>query len=201
MKNFARKIKVKKILFLSRIHPKKGIEDLIMAWEGLELAVKKNWTIEIAGNGDANYINKLNDIIKQRELQNQIFIVGSKFAQDKVDIYHSADFFVLPTYSENFGIVVAEALSCGLPVITTKGTPWQELETKKAGKWIDIGVEPLRIALEEMMKKSDLEREVLGRNGRKLIEENYSIESVADKFILLYQWVLNKGEKPNFVYL
>jgi glycosyltransferase involved in cell wall biosynthesis len=201
MKDFSRNTEIRKILFLSRIHPKKGIEDLIKAWEELELEVKKNWIIEIAGNGDSNYINKLNDIIKKKELQNQIFIIGSKFGQDKIEIYHSADLFVLPTYSENFGIVVAEALCCGLPVITTKGTPWQELETKKAGKWIEIGASPLREALYEMMLKTDSERMAMGRNGRKLIEENYSIEAVAEKFIKVYQWILNKGQKPDFVYL
>lgn len=201
MKDFSRNTEIKKILFLSRIHPKKGIEDLICAWEQLDLDVKQNWIIEIAGNGDVKYIKKLKDLIKEKNLQNKIIIVGAKFGQDKIDIYQSADIFVLPTYSENFGIVIAEALCCGVPVITTKGTPWQELETKSAGKWIDIGVSPLQQAMQEMMIKSDLEREIMGRNGRKLIEENYSIEAVAEKFIKVYQWILNKGQKPDFVYL
>ncbi len=191
----------KTILFLSRIHPKKGIEILINAWQSLDSALKENWCIKIAGNGEEDYIKQLNALIQEVGLSGSITIIGAKFGQEKIATYHEADLFVLPTYSENFGIVIAEALCCGVPVITTKGTPWQELETENAGKWIAIGEMPLRDALHEMMNKSDLEREIMGRKGRKLVEENYSIESVAQKFILLYQWILSGENKPDFVYL
>lgn len=200
LKDYSIKKDKRKILFLSRIHPKKGIEYLINAWERLQEQLKQNWEVEIAGNGDSDYINALNDLIKEKNLQNQIRIVGPKFGKDKTVIYHSADLFVLPTYSENFGIVIAEALASGVPVITTTGTPWEELEKYQAGKWIDINEESLANAMSFLMNKNKEELKNMGLNGRKLIEENYSIESVAEKFVMLYQWVITGKNKPNFVY-
>jgi glycosyltransferase involved in cell wall biosynthesis len=190
----------KTILFLSRIHPKKGIELLIDAWAKTEKQIRKDWVIKIAGNGESFYINELNLLIKRMNLENEIEIIGAKFGEDKINTYQQADLFVLPTYSENFGIVVAEALACGVPVITTKGAPWEELNTNNAGWWIDIGVEPLAKALTEAMQLSDNERKQMGINGRKLVEENYSIESVAQKMIQLYEWILYKQEKPKFIH-
>jgi glycosyltransferase involved in cell wall biosynthesis len=191
----------KKILYLSRVFPKKGLEFLIEAWSLLSKSDRDNWEIIIAGNGDAKYIDKLNQLILSRKLENEIKFVGPKYGQDKIITFNKAEIFVLPTIGENFGMVVAEALACGLPVITTKGAPWEELITKNAGWWVDSGVEPLVKALTEAMLLSDYERKQMGLNGRKLVEENYSIESVAKKMIQLYEWVLYKKEKPEFVYL
>jgi glycosyltransferase involved in cell wall biosynthesis len=188
------------ILFLSRIHPKKGIELLIEAWTKIEKPIRKDWVIKIAGNGNEKYIVHLDKLISESKLENEIEIIGPKFGEEKITVYRQADIFVLPTYSENFGIVVAEALACGVPVITTKGAPWEELNTLNAGWWIDIGVEPLANALNEAMQLSDNERRKMGLNGRKLVEENYSIESVAQKMIQLYEWILYKKEKPEFIY-
>lgn len=199
LKNYPLSKEKKKILFLSRIHPKKGIEYLINVWEKMDKKIRNNWEIDIAGNGDTDYIKRLSNLIKEKSLQNEIKIIGSKFGTEKTGTYHSADLFVLPTHSENFGIVIAEALACGVPVITTKGTPWEELESHNAGKWIDIGENSLKLALEDLMSKTDEERQLMGENGRKLIEKNYSIESVANKMLLLYSWILNGGQKPDFV--
>jgi glycosyltransferase involved in cell wall biosynthesis len=190
----------KTILFLSRIHPKKGIEILINVWQSLDYTLKENWCVQIAGNGEDNYIKQLNTLIQEKGLVESITIIGSKFGPEKIVTYHEADLFVLPTHSENFGIVIAEALCCGLPVITTKGTPWEDLERYNAGKWIPVGESFLKEALVDLMSKTDAEREAMGKNGRKLIEENYSIESVSEKMVELYAWILNGGKKPDFVY-
>ena len=192
----------KKILFLSRIHPKKGIELLFEAWDQLTKDQKNNWEVEIIGNGDKSYINQLKELLKAKGLAKEIIIKDPVFGQDKVKAYQSADLFVLPTYSENFGIVIAEALACNVPVITTKGTPWEDLEKENCGKWIAIGLEPLRLSLIEMMNKSDEELILMGVNGRKLIEKKYSMLSVAKQMERLYNWIVNKEvSKPNFVKL
>lgn len=187
------------ILFLSRIHPKKGIELLIEAWQQIDINLRQNWQIEIAGNGAKSYIASLQKLIDTKGLANEISIIGPQFGEAKLAAYNRANIFVLPTHSENFGIVVAEALACGVPVITTKGTPWEELNTCNAGWWIDIGVDPLVNALKQAIQLSDTERQLMGQNGRKLVEENYSIESVAQKMSQLYEWILKGGEKPEFV--
>jgi glycosyltransferase involved in cell wall biosynthesis len=188
------------ILFLSRIHPKKGIENLIEAWDQTEKALRQSWQIEIAGNGEENYIATLQKLIVAKGLQDEIKIIGPQFGDAKIHAYHRADLFVLPTHSENFGIVVAEAMACGVPVITTKGTPWEELNSRNAGWWIDIGVQPLVEALHKALQLPEEQRRQMGQNGRKLVEEKYSIEAVASQMIQLYKWILNKGDKPEFIY-
>ncbi len=189
----------KKLLFLSRIHQKKGIEILFEAWGKLMPQIKKNWKIEIVGNGESSYIDNLNLLIKEKGLEREINITKPVFGNEKIKKYQEADLFVLPTHSENFGIVIAEALACKVPVITTKGTPWEDLELYNSGKWINIGVDPLIEALESMLSKTSDELTLMGENGRKLIEEKYSMNSVAEQMILLYKWIIFKGEKPAFV--
>jgi len=188
------------LLFLSRIHPKKGIELLVEAWQQLDKTLRQNWQVEIAGNGDERYIALLQKLIDVKGLTNQIKIIGPQFGEAKLAAYHRADLFVLPTHSENFGVVIAEALASGIPVITTKGTPWEELNTCNAGWWIDIGVQPLVEALQEALQLPEEQRIQMGLNGRKLVEEKYSIEAVAQQMVELYKWILNQGEKPDFIY-
>ena len=113
----------------------------------------------------------------------------------KWDAYDRADLFVLPTYSENFGIVVAEALWAGVPVITTKGTPWSELEEYKCGKWIDLPAEgsnpstweALDNALVSVMAMSDAERGEMGMRGKKLVEEKYTWDAVCKAMVRGYE--------------
>jgi glycosyltransferase involved in cell wall biosynthesis len=192
-------LKKKNVLFFSRIHPKKGIELLVEAWQMLDKSLRQDWTVEITGNGSKNYIRNLQKLIVQSGLSDEIKITGPRYGVSKYNAFSQADLFVLPTYSENFGVVVIEALASGLPVITTKGTPWQELPARGAGWWIDAGVEPLKEALSEALSVSTEERKRMGQNGRKLTEENYSIGSVTIKMIQLYNWILNGGQSPEFV--
>ncbi|NVJ85989.1 MAG: glycosyltransferase [Algoriphagus sp.] len=199
LKTSGEKYGTKTLLFLSRIHPKKGIELLVEAWSQLDPKIKSGWKIELAGNGEKNYIQAIQKLIQRKGLESEITIIGPQFGQAKLEAYHRADLFLLPTYSENFGIVIAEALACGVPVITTKGTPWEELNELQAGWWIDIGTNSLKEALENALSLSDEERKEMGLKGRKLIEEKYSIEVVARQMIQLYQWILGGQEKPEFV--
>lgn len=199
--NQEKKLKTDKrtILFLSRIHPKKGIEVLLEAWEKLDLELRRNWKVEIAGNGEKTYITSLQKKIERKGLEKEILIIGPKFGEEKLLAYGRADLFVLPTYSENFGIVVAEALACGIPVITTEGTPWEELNSREAGWWIQIGVEPLAQTLENVLRLGHQQLQIKGRNGRQLIEEKYSIQAVAADMLKLYEWIVLKKQKPEFI--
>jgi glycosyltransferase involved in cell wall biosynthesis len=175
----------KKIVFLSRIHPKKGIELLLQAWRDMDTA---DWTLEIAGNGEAAYIETLTK--SAQDLKNVQF-VGPQFGEAKWDFLRSADVMVLPTYSENFGIVVAEALAVGVPVITTEGAPWEDLNTENCGWWIQIGVQPLKKTLEKVMECSATQIKKMGDNGQRLVKNKYDIKAVAKKMTELYKKILN----------
>ena len=199
----------KRVLFVSRMHPKKGVLELVEACAKLfssssVYSVVKNWCCELVytvnGDFEHEYEAKVKARVNELGLQDQFVFTGALNDDEKWKAYARADLFVLPTYSENFGIVVAEALWAGVPVITTKGTPWGELETWKCGKWIDLpeeGSNPsdwpaLVTALMEMMSLSDAERREMGERGRKLVEEKYTWEAVVKAMVEGYERVVRE---------
>jgi len=177
----------KNILFLSRIHPKKGIELLIEAVYKLK---NKNLKVIIAGEGDQNYIDELIVLTKEKNLDNQIIFLGGVYGEDKWGLFNQADLFVLPTYSENFGLVVIEALAVGVPVITTTGTPWNELNIYNCGWWIELSVQNLINAIEEAFLKSPQELKEMGNRGKKLVERKYDIKAVSNQTFELYHTIV-----------
>lgn len=195
----------KRVLFVSRMHPKKGVMELVEAWgQVVSGGVKewRSWEVElvytVSGELEKEYEAKVKARVKELGLVNQFIFTGALNDDEKWTAYARADLFVLPTYSENFGIVVAEALWAGVPVITTKGTPWGELETAKCGKWIDLPTEgsnpsawpALIVALREMMSLSDDERWQMGAKGRRLVEEKYTWDAVVKAMVKGYERLL-----------
>lgn len=187
----------KQILFLSRIHVKKGIELLIDSWKELTVSFP-DWSIKIVGNGEEEYINVLKEKISQSGLEKSIEILPPVFGQDKVELYQSSALFVLPSYSENFGMVIAEAMSCGVPVITSEFTPWSFLNEEKAGWSIKLGLVALAKTLHEALRKGPDELFVMGQNAAKLVRERFDYRSITKQTIQLYDWLLKGGEKPDF---
>lgn len=176
----------KQILFLSRIHVKKGIEFLIDAIAALK-DILIGYTILIAGEGEENYINKLKQKVQLLELEDLIVFCGGIYGDNKWELFKQADLFILPTYSENFGIVVAESLASGTPVITTQGTPWQELTSMHCGWWTEIGIQPIVDAIKDFLQLTEKDLEKMGRNGRNLIETKYSAKKMAEDMFSLYK--------------
>ena len=178
--------KSKQLLFLSRVHVKKGINYLIDAVDVLQKELK-GYKILVAGEGDADYITTLKQQIAGNGLQEIIQLIGGVYGDTKWKLFQTSDFFVLPTNSENFGLAIAESLASGTPVITTVGTPWNDLNTSNAGAWIEIGTQPLVETLKRFLSLSDEELEVMGKNGRKLIETKYSAMVMAEEMMEIYQ--------------
>lgn len=199
----------KQVLFLSRIHVKKGIELLINAWQNLTKDFSE-WQLLIVGNGEEEYINTLNRIIIEKRLEDCIKILPPVFGSAKYKLYSESSLFVLPSYSENFGMVIAEALSCGVPVITTTDTPWELLNgvrssmgvkaIERLGWCIDLSVDNLEMALREAMSMDSHELFEMGQKGSKMIYQNFNYRNVACKSKLLYEWILGMREKPDFIY-
>lgn len=192
----------KVLLFLSRINPIKGIEFLLEAWSKLPIHLRSNWELHIAGNSDPeNYVFTLNEKIKKLSIQEFVKFIGPITGKAKMLKYQNSNLFILPTLNENFGNVVAEAMMCECPVITTKNAPWSCLVEDKCGWWIDLSVENLVKVLIESMSLSDNERHILGKLSRQCIINRFSSENVAKKTYQLYQWVIGKCNKPDFVYI
>lgn len=190
----------KTVLFLSRINPIKGIEYLVEAWSLLPKELTEEWELHIVGNSDPlDYVETIKKKVAKKDLQDNVKILGALTCGDKIDKYLSSDLFILPTLNENFGNVVAEALMCELPVITTKNAPWSGLLEYKCGWWVDLSVENLLKTLEEAMSLDENTLRQMGQRGRKFIIDNYSLDKVALKTTAVYNWVLNKAPKPDYV--
>ena len=166
----------KRALFLSRIHYTKGLMNLVDAWAKVK---PDDWELEIVGTDADGYQAQVEARVKALGLEDCVKFSGPASDTQKWDKYLGAELFVHPTFTENFGIVIAEALYAGLPVITTKGAPWKALETGKCGWWIDIGVEPLAEALKKAFATPKEELVAMGERGRKLVIDRHSWPALA----------------------
>ena len=194
----------KVLLFVSRVQRKKGLENLVRAWAQLSFEIKRKWVVRIVGPDQEGHTAELKSLCNELGVVQHFEFVGPKYGEDLQREYTSADLFVLPTHSENFGSVVIEALAHSVPVICTKGAPWYELEgytnsqlttlnsKLKCGWWIDIGVEPLATALGVAMKLSDVERREMGSRGRKLVEDKYTWDAVVKAIVNGYEIILHE---------
>ena len=191
----------KKLLFLSRIHPKKGIESLLKAWSNV-YNNHPNWILDIVGPGKKKYVNKLKKIIEELKLE-RVRISGPLYGREKEVVYMDSDLFILPTHNENFGMVVAEALSYSLPVIVSKGAPWDQIEQNEAGWWVENNVSAYTRKIDDVLGLPQEELIRMGKNGRKWMEEDFSWGSVGEKMLTSYKWMENKStyDKPNYIIL
>ena len=188
--------RTRRVLFMSRIHPKKGLEKLICAWREIDSV---GWRCDIVGPGDTEYIAALKRSVSELGLDDQIFFFNMIYGEKKWETFSNSDLFVLPTNSENFGVVVAEALASGIPVITTKNAPWKELEDRKCGWWIEAETTAVARALKMAMALSDEDRREMGMRGRQLVAEKYSWPRIASEMSAVYRWICARGPKPRCV--
>jgi glycosyltransferase involved in cell wall biosynthesis len=189
---------VRTVLFLSRLHRVKGIEDLLDAWA---VSRPKHWRLILAGGDESGYRSIVESRIVQLGLGDCVEVPGMVSGKQKSDLFADADLFVLPSYSENFGLVVAEALAHGVPVITTKGTPWQVIHEYSCGWWVDTGVESLTKALNVGMSMSSRQRMQMGVNGQTLVRARFAWPGIARDAVRSYQWLLGFRPKPACVLL
>lgn len=183
-------------LFLSRVHPKKGLPLLIEAWARVQPA---GWHLTIAGPDEGGHRAEVEALVWARGLADVVHFVGPVEGAVKQSLWDAADLFVLPTHSENFGLVIAEALAHGVPVLTTTGAPWAVLESEHCGWWVDVSVEALAEALARATSLLDTERQAMGDRGRAYAERELRWDRAADEMLAAYRWILGDGPRPAFV--
>lgn len=190
--------KVRTAICVTRLHPKKGLINLIYAWSEIR---PTGWRMLIAGGDEDQHRADLEAAIVAGGLTAAFEFVGPVEGQQKLELYREADLFVLPSYSENFGMSIAEALANAVPVITTRRTPWKDLIDYRCGWWEEIGVQPLARALREATSLDDEARSEMGKRGRELVAQKYSWPHVAREMKAVYEWLLGQRGRPGCVTL
>ncbi len=180
----------KTLLFVGRINPVKGLENLIRAWQVVQ---NEKWKLRIVGTDVANYSGTLRSLTQRLALETSVEFPGPKYDETLDEEYRNADALILPSFTENFGGVVVDALAWGLPVITSKGTPWQEVEAARCGWWVENDAESLVKALRALILLSDAERADMGGRGRELVRAKYSWEAVALRMDAVYESLFEGG--------
>ena len=189
---------LRSILFLSRIHPKKGVDFLLQAWATLQ-AEFPDWEIVIAGIDENGHEADLKALTRNLGLS-RVRFVGEAHGDAKQKLYRDADLFVLPTHAENFGLVVAEALAQETPVITTRNAPWQGLESEACGWWIDLDQGLLTDTLRQALSRPAQDLAAMGRRGRAWVQRDFAMSQVAEKMREVYLWAARRGARPEYVH-
>jgi glycosyltransferase involved in cell wall biosynthesis len=180
-----------RVAFLGRLDPIKGLENLIEACALLH-ARGLSFELHIAGAGDAAYEASLRELAARHGLERRVSFVGEVREGDKAGFFAETDLFVLPSHSENFGLVVLEALAHEVPVIASDRTPWSALDREGCGVSTSNQPEPLALAIQGMQGR-DLR--AMGKRGRAWVEEKFAWVAVGRQMIGLYEELV--GSAPS----
>ncbi|MDB2531616.1 glycosyltransferase [Alphaproteobacteria bacterium] len=189
------KVSTNSVVYMSRLHPGKGIEDLIHAWSRCEA---NGWFLNIYGDGDTTYVAQLKKLCKSLSVDESVIFYGHVIGDAKYNAMCNADFFVLPSYSENFGLAILEALQMELPVITTTMTPWGSISEADAGRIVKNDVDDLTFALQELIRMPEQQRFAMGKRAKSLAAM-YSSDNSLEKYQELFCWLTKTCAKPSFV--
>ncbi len=182
-------------LFLSRMHPVKGLHLLVNA---VKILRPSGWKFIIAGPA-SRHGEEIKNLVRTTGLEQLFEFPGALYGERKWQYYRAADLFILPSLTENFGIVVLEALACETPVLATTGAPWPELPLHGCGWWVEPSVEGIAQGLDEALSSTTATLREMGVRGRQLVESRYTWNVSARSTIELYQWVLGRSPRPAFI--
>ena len=174
-------------LFLGRLHAKKGIENLFRALAGNEVFFESHYTLKLAGRGEPAYERKLHDLIDELGLKEKVEFVGQVEGDDKQRLLAGAFWTLMPSFTENFGMVVLESLAQNTPVLASTGTPWQVLETERVGFWTGNTSGELSDAVTRMIGMSEDEYEGYRSRGRAFVAENYDVRKNIGRWVDFYR--------------
>ena len=174
-------------LFLGRIYPIKGLPMLVEAWARVR---PDGWLLRIAGPDEAGHQKQVEKAVSAAGLSEVVSFIGPIGHQMKTSAFFDADLFVLPSHSESFGMVVAEALAHGVPVLTTTGAPWSILPESGCGWWVDATVDGIAQGLRQATILDSETLQAMGAKGRALVIAEFGWKRVANLMLSTYERVL-----------
>jgi poly(glycerol-phosphate) alpha-glucosyltransferase len=194
---FARRRKV--LLYLGRIHPKKGLVNLLRAWKSALHAHPGNpdsWVLAIVGWDQGGHEGELRRLRAGCGLENSVHFLGPQFGADKAACYQECDAFILPSVSEGLPVAILEAWSYGKPVLMTPECNLPEGFAAHAAHRIDPSIESIAKGLHQLFAMSDDERQSMGNRGLVLVKDRFTWPKIAGDLAMVYQWLLGGGPKP-----
>lgn len=189
----------KRILFLGRLHPKKGLAQLLEAWNLVPIEQRAGWKLTIAGWDDGGHLSGLQKQVDSLGLQDCIEFIGPIFGDKKHDYLDRSSGFILPSFSEGLPMTVLEAWAHELPVLMADMCNLPKGFEVAAAIKIAPTPESIAFGLNEFFRLSIEGREQIGQNGRRLVEQDFTWDKVSDEFAAVYRWMLAAGPKPDSI--
>ncbi len=205
----------RKLLFLGRLHPKKGIAELLRAWQKLKSRGRVgNWQLVIAGWGQNGYDVELKTLCgtllptpgdshttycDAKDSRADVLFPGPCYGDEKTKLMQSCDAFILPSFSEGLPVAVLEAWSYGLPCLLTPQCNLPEGFESQAALKIDPEAESIAAALDRFLSLSDNELAGMGKRGYELVRRKFAWEIIVDQLLQVYRWSAGQSEKPPFI--
>ena len=194
----------KTLLFMGRLHPKKGLTNLLFAWSSARKKnpiIFENWHLIIAGWGDKMYEQEISNLIDTLELNLNTHLVGPIFDGEKDSTLRAVSAFILPSFSEGLPMAVLEAWAYQLPVLITPQCNLEEGFSTNSAIRIEPDISSIEAGILNLTSMSDISRSEMGVCGRHLVENIFAWEVVANKFENVYEWILGNEPKPDFIKL
>jgi len=185
------------VLVLSRLHPKKGLEDFIDVFlSATAPGDLRNWRLLLAGNGEPKYVAALERLVQAREATDRVIFTGWLDGEKRRTVLSEASLVALPSRQENFGLAVAEALACGVPVlVSTKVNLAEEIRAAGAG-WVTSLDRFSQVATLIQALRAPAERSLRGAAGQKLVAEHFTWRAVGRQLVELYEGMTPRIDYP-----
>lgn len=187
----------KVLLFLSRLHPKKGLDRFLRSWAK---ARPVDWTLKIAGPGDPPYVETLKETVRNLDLSGSVTIEGPCYGDRKDAAFREADAFVLPSKSEGLPVAVLEAWSYRLPILMTRECNLPEGFEAKAASLLSLDPEEQARNLAAFLGQPQEALDTMGRHGRELVASRFAWQKIGRKYEALYAWASAPDTQPDFLH-
>ena len=191
--------KARILLYLGRLHPKKGLINLLHAWQSFERradAGQGDWHLAVAGWDQGGHEQELRHLSETLSVTGSVHYLGPQFGADKDALFRAATAFILPSLSEGLPVVVLEAWSYGLPVLMTKHCNLPEGYQAGSAWEIDTDCEGIKRGLDLMARMTDEELRAAGRAAHQLCNTRFSQSRTSDMMKAVYGWLLRIGPRP-----